>query len=155
MIICSPSMSIEGRISIGNFLLQTIVACKSWDTHTFLSHRIFGKYFIFLGIFNSNFSQSGIFNSNFSQSGVLVVPLTRQAATQGSKQFEVNNCQQALIFCQYPFRYFIPDLFENLCPSETEDKKVLSRSVKGTCQRGPSRHRHSYWWGGCRDVDCF
>ena len=99
----------------------------------------------FFGNFNSNFSQIGIFNSNFSQSGVLVVPLTRQAATQGSKQFEVNNCQQALIFCQYPFRYFIPDLFQNLCPSETEDKKVLSRSVKGTCQRGPGRHRHSYW----------
>ena len=86
MIICSPLMSIEGSISTGNFLLQTIVACKKAETHTYFSH---------IG-YSANISLFGIFNSNFLQSGV---------------QFEVNNCQQALILCQYPFRYFIPHLF--------------------------------------------
>ena len=66
MIICSPSMSIEGRISIGNFLLQTIVACKSWDTRTFLTHRIFGKYFtFFLAILTQTFHRLAFFTQTF------------------------------------------------------------------------------------------
>ena len=56
-----------------------------------------------------------------------MVPLTRQAATQGSKQFEVDNCQQALLFCQYPFRYF----FKIFVPQRRRTKKFYLALLRG------------------------
>ena len=88
---------------------------------------------------HSNWSASNLWLlliPHFLQSGVLVVPLSREAATQGSKQFEV----QHILIYSHLFIYFTNS-------SETEDKKVLPGSTERTRWRGPCGHRHSNRWG--------
>ena len=60
-----------------------------------------------------------------------MVPLTRQAATQGSKQFEVKNCQQTLIFVNIFFVILSHICFKIFVPQRRRTKKFYLALLRG------------------------